>query len=85
MKKLYLPLIFSKNSHKADANGCRIFPGSDAFYGYFSEEKALEKAKEMSMGEPSGKVIVFEATVVVEPRKIEFAEKKYNSNGELLI
>ena len=82
MKKLYLPCLFSKSTVvELGASTKILIPEMD---GFFSKEEAIMAAQKLALTDPKAKVVIFEATMVIEPRRIEFAEKTFTSDGELL-
>lgn len=82
MKKLFLPCLFSNKTLYLHGKGAKLFiPEMEAFY---TLDEAVEFAQKLSLTDPNSKVVIFEATTVIEPRKVEFAKKKFNDNGELL-
>ena len=82
MKRLYIPILFSKEFTAVRDGGATIFhPELEAFT---TMDKAQEKAQALALTDPKSKVVIFEALSVVEPRRIEFATKKYTEGGELL-
>jgi hypothetical protein len=85
MRKLYLPLLFNKETTVAKDEHTLFLPGDGSWKGYYTLEDAREAAKKMAMSDPKGKVVILESAVVVEPRRIEFAEKTYNAAGELIV
>lgn len=85
MKKLFLPLMFNPDTYVARGNGGQYVPGCDPLSMYGTMDEAKEAAKHLSLAHPKGKVIIFEAVMMVEPRKVEFSEKVYNSSGELIV
>ena len=62
-----------------------IIPTNDNFSAYHDKKVAVEKAKELAMSDPKGKVVIFKAISVIEPRSIEFSEKEFSESGELLV
>jgi hypothetical protein len=83
VKKLYLPLLFDEQTHVASGGKTTIFC-TEAFYAFSDMEKAREEAKRLSLKNPQGKVVILESIVVIEARRVEFAEKMYNEHGELI-
>lgn len=81
MKKLFLPVLFNGNVINQGYGAKLFIPEMDA---YFTIEQAEEKARQLALTDPSCKVVIFEAIRVIEPRKIEFATKKFNESGELV-
>lgn len=65
--------------------GKRLLIDDEPISGFFDIEQARTVAKDMAIKDPKGKVVIFEAMYVIEPRKVEFAEKSYNSSGELIV
>lgn len=63
----------------------KLMPPDGVLTAYYTMDAAEEKAKSMSLLNPKGKVVIFEAVKVVEPRKVEFAVKSFNDSGELLV
>jgi hypothetical protein len=77
--------MFDEHTHAVDNRGrVRIIPGVEALETHATIEEAIEAAKHMSLKNPKGKVLIFEGIRIIEPRKVEFAEKSFNSAGELL-
>lgn len=84
MKKLYLPLMFDERTHVANGGVTTIF-AEEAFKAFSDMDAAREEAQKLSLKNPRGKVVILESVIVIEARKIEFAEKQYNANGELIV
>lgn len=83
MKKLFFPVLFDKDTSVTGGEGVKlVFP--DMTMAYFDPERAKEEAQRLALRSSKGFVIIFEARTVVEPRKVEFAEKTYNASGELV-
>lgn len=82
MKRIFLPCLFSKDCTALQQNGVSIF--IPEMQGYYKLEDAEEKARQLALTDPKAKVVIFESTMVIEPRKIEFATKRFNESGELL-
>lgn len=85
MKKLFVPLMFADDTHIRRDGVEQYIPGCDPLTMYGTLDEAKEAAKHLSLAHPKGKVVIFEAVMVVEPRKVEFSEKVYNSSGELIV
>ena len=85
MKKLWLPLLYNSETFVSNQTGGSFMPGSEVYKAFTDKGKAREFAKTLAMGNVNGKVILFEAVMVVEPRRVEFAEKSYNEGGELVV
>ena len=85
MKKLWLPLLCSKETFVADAKGGKFFGSPEPFQAYNTQEKAEEAAKALAMAHPHEKVVIFAAISMVQPSRIEFVQKEYNSAGELIV
>lgn len=85
LKKLYLPLLLDASSHVITSKGASIFSNSDGLVAFFSLEEATEFAKQLAMGNAKGKVAMFEAIQIIEPREVVFATKHYNESGELVV
>lgn len=85
MKKLYVPLLSSPDTivSKNDGTMQLFFP--DGLKAYPTYEQALGGAQDLAIQNPKAKVYIAETISVVEARKVEFAEKKFNSAGELMI
>lgn len=84
MRKLFLPLMLDEHTYLENRNGFWVLPGSESWPAFSDMEKARAHAKDLSLKNPKGTVVVFEAMAVISPRKVEFAEKTYNTNGELI-
>lgn len=84
MKKLYVPLLVSEDSCVSKEDGL-IFFSSDGFRTFYSAEDAKEFARRLVITNPKSKAIVAVSELVIEPRRMEFSEKKYNENGELIV
>lgn len=85
MRKLWLPLLCDRDSFLADNAGGSFFGGVEPYKAFYDKEKARVFAKELATSHPNSKVVLFEAHGMVEPRRIEFAEKFYNGEGELVV
>lgn len=85
MKKLFLPLLVNKGTVQETKEGPMLCHDMDPYKMYYDEAEAREAAKELVLRDPKAKVVVFEAKFVIEPRKIEFAEKTYTPEGELIV
>lgn len=84
MKKLFLPYLFDEDSAVFKDFGAILFGVEDQnLNAFFDFESAKEAARKLSLKNPKGKVVIFEANMVIEPRKVEFAEKVFTSSGEL--
>lgn len=82
MKKLFLPLVFDEGVvAKAD----RYIFWPDECVAYMDLESAKEAGRKMVVGNPKAKVVILVSEMVIEPRRIEFSEKHFNSNGELIV
>ncbi len=76
--------MLDETNHAKFGDQIQIFPGITEFKGHFTVEIAEEAAKDLSLKFPKAKVIILESVFTIEPRKIEFVRKNYNSNGELV-
>lgn len=85
MKKLFVPLMFTDETYVLRGNGGQYVPGCDPLTTFGTMDEAKEAAKHLSLAHPKGKVVIFEAVMVIEPRKVEFSEKVYNGSGELIV
>lgn len=85
MKKLWLPLLCNEETFLSNNVGGNFMPGSEVYKAFTDKGKARDFAKDLAMRNVGGKVILFEAIMVVEPRRVEFAEKAYNEGGELVV
>lgn len=82
MKKVYLPVLFGKECLATTPNGVKLF--TNEMDGFYSLDDAEAKARQLALTDPKAKVVIFVSELVVEPRKIEFATKKFNDSGELV-
>jgi hypothetical protein len=86
MKKLFVPFLCNKETFVDGRNGPKLLPPCErALEAFSTEEAAIEAGQQMSLMDPKGKVVVFESTIVIEPKKVEFVQKRYNGKGELLV
>ena len=85
MKKLWLPLLCNNETYVGNNAGGSFMPGAEVYKAFTDKGKARDHAKDLAMQNVGGKVILFEAVMVVEPRRVEFAEKAYNEGGELVV
>lgn len=83
MKRLYLPVVFDKDTVVEVSGGAKIV-FEDAAMAYHDPEAAKEAGRKLALRSSKTKVVLFEACMVIEPRKVEFAEKEYNKSGELI-
>lgn len=84
MKKLYVPFLLSKDN-SLDTDVGTNFYFADGLKGYYKVEQALEAAKALVLKAPNAKVVIMESYSVIEPRRIDFAEKRFNGSGELVV
>ena len=82
---MYLPLMFNKETSVSKNWGTLIIPNTENFKAFHSKKEAIEAAKDLGMQDPKGKVVIFQAVSVIEPRSIEFSEKEFSEAGELLV
>ena len=86
MKQLWLPLLVDADNFVAQQGGGLFVPIATAEYKAFHDrEKAMAFSKDLAVRHPQAKVMIFKAVGIIEPRKIEFAEKQYNDSGELIV
>lgn len=60
-------------------------PGSDPWKAFEDLDDAREHAKKLSLSDPKSKVVIMTSYCVVEPRRVDFSEKLFNDQGELLV
>jgi hypothetical protein len=77
--------LFDASTFVESRHGGTIIPGTDAWQAFHDLPSAVEAAKKMSVNNPKAQIIILESKCIIEPRKIEFAEKMYNSAGELIV
>lgn len=82
MKKLFLPLVFDEG---VVAKQDRYMMWPEELTAYVDLEAAKETARKMAVGNPKAKIVILSSELVIEPRRIEFSEKHFNSNGELIV
>lgn len=85
MKKLYLPYLFDADTAVEKAFGAILFAEGQNLTAFYNLEEAKEAGRKLALSSPKGKVLILETTMIIEPRRVEFAEKVYNSSGELVI
>lgn len=85
MKKLFVPFLVNKNTFVDGRNGPSLLPLPDrALKAFYTEDEAIDEGQQLALMDPKGKVVILEAKLVIEPKKVEFIKKQYNDKGELL-
>lgn len=86
MQKLFLPILCSPEGVVAGDMGANIYAPEDGYFaGFYNMEAAKDFAKILAARSPGSKVVILESTLLIEPRRIEFSEKTYNANGEVVV
>lgn len=87
MRKLFVPVLLNKDTFVDGRDGVAkiLHDPNRVIKAFYTKDEAITEGHQLALSDPKGKVVILEASTVIEPKKVEFTQKEYNARGELLV